>query len=323
MTGEDAQQGPDPGRTAATRGYLAVIAAAILWASSGTAGKALFDRGMTPFELVQIRVTLACVLLAAALAVVGRGLFRIRARDIGYFAVLGGAGMALVQGMYFYAISKIQVAAAILIQYTAPVFVAFYAICFWRERLTAPKLLALVLALGGCYLVVGGYDLQLLQMNRDGLLAGLAAAVCFAVYTLLGERGMHRYPPWTVIFYALLFAAITWHIVRRPFAYLTAGYSGQQWAWITYIAVMGTIIPFGLYFVGVNHIRSTRASITATLEPISAGVMAFFLLGEGLLWPQLIGGAMVIAAIALLQLQRERDTLAPELIRKKGDGALF
>jgi drug/metabolite transporter (DMT)-like permease len=299
------------------RGYLCVVAAAILWASSGTAGKGLFEQGITPFELVQIRVTLSSFLMAVVFGMFSKGLLRIRIKDLGYFLLLGGIGMTLVQGAYFYTISKIQVAAAILIQYLAPIFVAFYAICFWKERLTAAKLSAILLAVGGCYLVVGGYNLQLLKLNRLGIMGGLASAICFAGYTLLVERGMHRYRPWTMLFYSMVFAALAWHIVYPPFHYLIAGFSWEQWGWILYIAVVGTIIPFGLYFVGINHIRSTRASITATLEPISAGFFAFLFLGETLEFLQMVGGVLVIGAIVLLQVQQEQDELAPELIRTK------
>jgi len=301
-----------------TRGYLCVVAAAVMWASSGTAGKALFGSGITPFALVQVRVTLSSLLLALALGLRSRGLLRIRPVDLPYFFLLGGAGMALVQVTYFYAISKIQVAAAIFLQYLAPVVVAFFSICFLRERLTSAKLLALVLSLGGCYLVVGGYNLQLLQMNRSGILCGLFSAICFAGYTLFGERGMHRYSPWTVLFYAFLFASLSWHVFYSPFQYLLAGYTTRQWFWMIYITVVGTAIPFGLFFVGVNHIRSTRAMITATLEPISAGVMAFLLLGETLEPLQILGGAMVVSAIVVLQGKREQDPLAPENIRTGG-----
>lgn len=294
-----------------------MVAAAIMWASSGTAGKGLFEQGITPFELVQIRVTLSSILMATVLGIFAKGLFRIRIKDLVYFLLLGGVGMTLVQGTYFYTISKIQVAAAILIQYLAPIFVASYAICFWKERLTIVKLSAMILAVGGCYLVVGGYNLQLLKLNRLGILGGLTSAVCFAGYTLLVERGMHRYRPWTMLFYSMAFAALAWHIIYPPFHYMVAGFSGEQWGWILYITVAGTIMPFGLYFVGINFIRSTRASITATLEPISAGFLAFLFLGETLEFLQVVGGVLVIGAIILLQVQQEQDELAPELIRAK------
>jgi drug/metabolite transporter (DMT)-like permease len=302
-------------KTDPIKGYLCVIAAAIMWASSGTAGKALFQGGMSPLELVQIRVTLSTALLFAAIGFSAKGLLRIRIKDLGYFLLLGGVSMAGVQVFYFYAISKIQVAAAILLQYMAPILVALFSICFWRERFTVTMVAALVLAFSGCYLVAGGYNLQLLQMNRLGIIGGLAAAVCFAGYTLLGERVMHRYRPWTVLFYALAFSALTWHILYPPFHYIGAGFTLTQWVWILYISVVGTIIPFGLFFVGINYIRSTRASITATLEPISAGFMAFFLLGEAMELLQVLGGGLVIGAIVLLQVKREQGKMAPELIR--------
>lgn len=302
-------------RVNSIKGYLCVVAAAIMWASSGTAGKALFGQGMTPFELVQIRVTLSSVLMAVAFGISARELLQIRIRDLGYFLLLGGVGMTMVQGTYFYAISKIQVAAAVLLQYLAPILVAFFSICFWKERLTVSKLSALLIAMGGCFLVVGGYNLQLLQMNRLGIMGGLAAAVCWAGYTLLGERGMHRYRPWTVLFYAMAFSALIWHIIYPPFHYIASGFSWAQWKWILYVTVVGTIFPFGLYFVGINYIRSTRAIITATLEPISAGFLAFFFIGEAMELLQIIGGILVICAIVLLQMQQEQDEMTPELIR--------
>ena len=300
------------------KGYGCPMLAAIMWAVSGTAAKALFLAGITAFELVQIRVILSSVLMAAAFGVFSKSLLRIRLKDVPYFFLLGCIGMAFAQGAYLYAISKIQLAAAIILQYMAPSLVAIFSILFWKERPTFLKIGALVLAFCGCYLVVGGYNLQLLHMNRLGIMSGLASAVAFAIYSLMGERGMHRYSPWTVLFYAMSFASLTWHILYSPFHYVTAGYSGTQWAWIFYIAVAGTIIPFGLYLMGINYIRSTRASITATLEPISAGFIAFFVLGEALEVLQIAGGALVIGAVVLLQLQQEQDQMAPAFIRGRG-----
>lgn len=290
-----------------------------MWASSGTASKALFISGVKPLQLVQIRVTLAAAILALILGLFAKRLLKIRLVDCAYFCFLGGVLLALVQGSYLYTISKMPVAAAILIQYTSPVMVAVYSICFWGERLTFAKVAALSLSLLGCYLVVGGYSLELLTMNRVGTFTGLASAVLFAAYSLFGERRMHRYPPWTVVFYAFVFAAVTWNILQEPFHFMKAGYSQVQWGYIIYIALVGTLLPFGLFFEGVNRIRSTRATITSTAEPICAGFMAYIFLGEALEPLQILGGVLVIAAIILLQLQKERNNLAPQIIRSKSE----
>jgi drug/metabolite transporter (DMT)-like permease len=154
-------------------------------------------------------------------------------------------------------------------------------------------------------------------MNRVGIAWALLSAVSFASSTLLGEKGMHRYNPWTVLFYALLFSALTLNVVHTPLSALTQSYTKDQWTAILYIVIVGTLLPFGLYLVGVNYIRSTRTIITATLEPIAAAFMAFFALKESLSLLQIIGGLSVIIAIVLLQWQLEHDTLSPELIRTK------
>jgi drug/metabolite transporter (DMT)-like permease len=292
-----------------------VMSAAILWAASGTVGKGLFAGGITPLDVVQVRATFGSLLLALFFATRARHLFRIQGKDVWLLLFLGSVVMALVQLTYFTTISKIQVAAAILLQYLAPILVACYSICFWKERLTMVKVLSLFLSFMGCYLVVGGYSLHLLHLNRAGIVWGLASAVCYASYALLGERAMHRYSPWTVLFYALLFSAIPWYIFYPPFHYLVAGFTWPQWAGLLYIAFLGTAVPFGLYFVGINYIRSTRASITATLEPISAGFIAYLFLGETLETLQVLGGILVIMAIVILQSRSEKDELAPELVR--------
>lgn len=75
----------------------------------------------------------------------------------------------------------------------------------WGERLALYKIISLVFAFAGCYLVVGGYDLEMLEMNLWGIVGGLSAAVCYAAYALVGEKVMHRYPPGLPHFMPLAF----------------------------------------------------------------------------------------------------------------------
>jgi drug/metabolite transporter (DMT)-like permease len=69
-----------------------------------------------------------------------------------------------------------------------------------------------------------------------------------------------------------------------------------------FIGIFGTIFPFGLYFIGIKRIKPTHASITATLEPISAGIIAAVLLGEAMQPLQIAGGLMVLVSIIILQM---------------------
>ncbi|MDX2501183.1 MAG: DMT family transporter, partial [Deltaproteobacteria bacterium] len=97
-------------------------------------------------------------------------------------------------------------------------------------------------------------------------------------------------------------------------------YSPVVWFWILFIGVLGTILPFGFYYEGINLIRSTPSSITATLEPITAGFLSFIFLKETLGPLQIFGGVLVIASIVVLQYRQEVDESTPEVIRSQAGG---
>ncbi len=297
------------------RGYLYVVLAALMWGLSGSSAKFLFNSGITPFQLVQMRLTISAVLLFLCLLIRFSYLLKISRKDILYFILFGTVGMAGVQFTYLFTISKIKVAAAILLQYLAPSFIALHSVVFMREKLNRLTLIALAGATFGCYLVVGAYNLEILSMNIVGIISGLLSALTFAWYAIHGEYGMRRYNPWTVLFYALLFGAVVWNILHPPLEGFMHAYSPVQWFWILYIGVMGTLVPFGLYLEGINLIRATRASITATIEPITAGIISYIFLNEIMEIPQITGGVIVIASIILLQLNQEQDDKAPSIIR--------
>lgn len=300
-------------------GYCFVMAAALLWAVSGSSAKFLFHHGVTPFQLVQLRITLAAVCLFIWLFFKNRSLLFIAKEDVFYFLVLGIFGMAAVQFTYLFAISKIHVAAAILLQYMAPIFIALFSFIFAKEKIKISTVTAIIIATTGCWLVVGAYNLNVLSMNMVGILSGIASAIAFAWYSIHGEYGMRKYNPWTVLFYAILFAALLWNVLHPPLEAFFHTRSPLEWWWIFYIAVFGTVLPFGLYLEGINLIRATRSSITGMLEPITAGILSYIFLNEIMEPLQLAGGGLVIFAIILLQLRQDFDDKAPAMIRAGKD----
>jgi drug/metabolite transporter (DMT)-like permease len=296
-------------------GYLYVTLAALMWGLSGSSAKFLFKSGITPYQLVQLRLTISTVILFLWLLIRKPFLLKIDRKDILYFMLFGTVGMAGVQFTYLFTISKIKVAAAILLQYLAPSFIAIHSVVFMREKLAPATIAALLGATFGCYLVVGAYNLDILTMNIVGIISGILSAITFAWYSIHGEYGMRRYNPWTVLFFALFFGALVWNVLHPPLEAFMHAYSPVQWSWILYIGVLGTLIPFGLYLEGINLIRSTRASITATLEPITAGIISYLFLNEFMETAQIAGGIIIIGSIILLQLHQEQDDKAPGMIR--------
>ncbi len=115
-------------KTNGWKGYFLVILAAAMWGTNGVVAKYLFSQGISPSLLVQMRSALAFGILFGALAVFKKDLIRITKKDLLFMVTFGIAGMGMVNFMYFYTISKTNVATAILIQYTAPVFITVFAV---------------------------------------------------------------------------------------------------------------------------------------------------------------------------------------------------
>jgi drug/metabolite transporter (DMT)-like permease len=138
-------------------------------------------------------------------------------------------------------------------------------------------------------------------MSKAGIISGLFSAVTFALYTVKSEHGLHRYSPWTVLFYAFTVAAIMWNMVYPPFHAFGRSHTLETWLLIFFVTVFGTILPFGFYNLGIQKIRPAHASVTATLEPIAAAIISYIFLNEILeLW-QIMGALLVVAAVIMLQ----------------------
>lgn len=286
------------------RGYASVLLAAALWASSGSFSKYLFTRGsISTFDLVQARITLAAIFLFLVLFFTERSRLKVSIRSAGYFFQLGFAGMATVQFTYLFAISRINVASAILIQYLAPAFMAVYFLLTGRDRITLSTIFALIMSITGCFFVAAGKKMGLGDMDTAGVLSALCSAMAFAFYSVKGEEGMKQYRPSTVLLYALLYAAVAWNIFRAPFSWIKAVPDPACLAAVMYIAVFGTVVPFLLYFRGMEMIRPTRACITATIEPVIAGMISWVLVGEKMDAVQIGGGIIVIFSVIVLQLK--------------------
>jgi len=295
------------------QGYAYILTGASLWGISSVVAKSLFNIGLPPGELVLVRLTLAAFTLGLILAFFDRRSLFISYKDLPYFIVFGCVGVSGMQFTYYYTISKINVGPAILLQYLQPVWVSIYAFLFQNEPVSRRKVTALCLALLGCYLLVGGYQTDLLKLNKVGILSGVIASFFFTFYALYGERGLKKYGPWTLIFYGFGWGAILYLILIPPIRVIAGGHSLKVWIAFLYIAIFSTLLPFGFYFKGIERIRATRASITATWEPVIAGFTAYFILGEILHPLQVLGGVGVIAAVILLQLAKERASPYPPL----------
>lgn len=299
--------------SANARGSIFIMFAATLWGLAGTTAKYLFaEHSIAPFLLVQVRMGLSFLLLAAALAVFAPHLLRLRRAEVAFTAVWGIAGLAMVSFTYLLTISETNVATAIFLQYLAPVLTAVWAWLVEKQRVGPSVGMALAVAMVGSVLLIFGGTSRLL-VSPLGLGAGLASAVFLAFYTIFGGKGLGRISPWSLLCYGLGFGTLFWIVTDGVLA--LAGYPLQvgevfrdplMWGFFLYIALLATIVPFGLYLTGLRHISPTTATLTGMLEPVVAGVTSYLLLGEALQGGQVMGGGLIVGAMVLLQYGRSK-----------------
>jgi len=259
-------------------------------------------RGRSPLSTA-IRSTLAVLLLVPGLLVWDYRQLRLPLREVPWVALVGVAGLAMANFTYYYTISLTTVATAILLQYMAPILVALASALFLGERPTRITLLALALAVSGCFFMVKGYNPALLRLNLPGLISGLLSACAFAGYTLLTKRAVAQMPSWTLLVYAYAFSTLFWWMLTPPWRLLSEGYPLRLWAIFFLIGAGGTILPFALYTFGLTYLPATQVSIISTMEPVVAAGAGFLLLGETLDPPQLLGGGLVVTGVILVQRQ--------------------
>jgi drug/metabolite transporter (DMT)-like permease len=246
------------------------------------------------------------VLLPLLVASHGWQRIKLPARDLAYCFLLGTLGVAVSNYFYYVAVQRTNVAIAIIVQYTAPVWVLFYVVARGHQKLSLQKVVAVALAIAGIAQVIGIFGIkpnnrQALRLDSYGLIAALLASFSFAFYNVAGHRILARYDRWRVLFWTLAAAAAFWLVVNPPWKVVAAHYAPAQWLFLFVFSMISVLGAFSLYFLGLQHLEPTRAIIVSCLEPVFSIVLAALLLGEVLRPIQTLGIVLVLAAIVIVQ----------------------
>ncbi|MGH2730470.1 MAG: EamA family transporter, partial [Actinomycetota bacterium] len=215
-----------------------------------------------------------------------------------------GLSIALVNATYYVAIDRLPVAVAVVVQYTAPVLVVAYAATRSRKRPSKEVSLALAGAVAGVLLVSELPAGDVGRLDGWGLIVALCSAFFFASYTLLSEQAAAEHGTVEAMFRAFVVASVFWILFQIPRGWPEDLVSSSNLPEVLYIGVAGTLAPFLLFVWGTQRVRSERAAIAATLEPVLAAVIAWTYLNQTLSVMQVTGGVMVVGAVLSLHTRR-------------------
>jgi drug/metabolite transporter (DMT)-like permease len=290
-------------------GFLLVLLGALLFAAGGNVVKALFKLGYSPLVLAQMRIWWAFIGLLLSMLVIRPALLRVSRRELPALAIFGGIGLAGVQLSYYLTIARINIAIALLVEYLGLVAVTAFERYHRRQAVGTRIWGALALVLVGAFFAVGAYQPSLFSVNLPGVMLGLVSAGFFAFYLLRASTLAQRLDTWTMLLYGFGAGSLLW----AGFDIVTGTAPPADWriwAVMAVLGLVGTLLPHGLFLMALRTIRPSSAGIVATAEPVFAGVIAYLAFGDRLQPLQLMGAAVIVTGIVIVQTGTGEPVLA-------------
>ena len=278
-----------------TSAFVIAVLASCLWGMSGTVAQILFQRySFPPLGLITLRLTIASAFLLLW--------FRPKwpKQDSKRMLLFGIAGILPSQLFYFLAISYSNAAVATLLQILFLPIVVVYEVLVHVYRFTFRHFAAIALAMVGTFLlVVNGMTLGL-HITLLSFVFGIACAFGAAYYTLAARALTRRWGSWTTTTWGFVIAGLlsaplgTESLLKTRFSVTIA-------LLVIFVALIGTLLTYGLYVMSLRRLTGTEASVAATGEPITASIASYVVLGTALSTFQYLGGGLIIVAIVLLR----------------------
>jgi drug/metabolite transporter (DMT)-like permease len=282
--------------------YGKLILTAIFWGGTFIAGRQV-AQDLGPFSIAFLRFAMASLLLLSLTRIKEGRLPRVTLGQLGLVVLLGLTGVFAYNALFFKGLSLIGASRASLIVATCPAFIALASVLFLRERLAPLQAVGIPLSILGATVVIAKGDLRQIVAGGIGLgeLCILGCVLNWATYSLFGKVALRRLSPLVSVSYSSLAGAIA---LGFPALYegLTRAISRASlldWTSIAYLAVCGTVVGFVWFYEGVRLMGATRAGLFINFVPISAVILAFFMLHEPITWSLAVGALLVLSGVYL------------------------
>lgn len=292
------------------RAEFILISAAMGFALGGIAAKVLREANMDAFRLTQIRTSAAALILLSLVLLKNKSQFKATKNEIKDLIVFGIIGIAAVTSFYFFAIKYLYVSVALIIEFTAPIWIVLYLRFIKKKSVPSTMWWGIALAFSGLLLISQIWSGS--SLHPLGVAVAFLDAFALALYFIYADRLSQTRTSLSLITWGMSVAAVFWTLVlpwwNFPFEFLTntyslqgelSDYSAPGWALILWIVVIGTVIPYLLTVTAIRELSASTSSVIGMIEPIFAGAIAWWLLSEAFTNIQLFGCAVVLVGIYL------------------------
>ncbi|MFS6937140.1 putative DMT superfamily transporter inner membrane protein [Neisseria animaloris] len=312
LTHADTSQAPPPPPAANTQLpippllALKLVLAALFWGGTFIAGKVLAQ------SIPLMTAAFGRFLIASALLVwisykIERGLPRLNRQQMLGTALLGLTGIFLYNIFFFGALSHIPAGRTALFVSLSPITTALAAALFMGERLGTKRWIGIVTALFGAAIVITRGDLagtvhDIGQSVGLGEILMTCAVIAWTVYTLISRKVLTSLSPIAATTYSTLWGTLFLGIgaIGQLDSLDAASFTWQVWVSIFYLGAFGTVAAFVWYYQGIRAVGPSRTIIFNNLVPVFGVLLSALLLGEPILMSMLLGGAISVAGVLLV-----------------------
>ena len=281
--------------------YILVLIAGVSWGLIGVFTKAIDTLGFTEMQMLFVKGVLATAVLLVITFFKDRSQLRLKNwKDIRYFVGTGIISFTFFSWAYMKAVNLTSLGVAAVLLYTAPTFVMLFSILLFGEKMTKTKGIVLLMTFVGCILVTGLLEGGL-TFTWQGIVIGLAAGVGYALYSIFGTYAIRAgYGSLSISFYTFLMATLTMTFLVEPMTVVTQITEMGQWPLAISFALLTTVVPYLTYTKGLSGLPASKASVTATIEPVVAAILGIVVFHESVTMLKLTGIVLVLSSVVVM-----------------------
>ncbi len=275
-------------------GVLLIVVSALSFGAMAIFARIAYEAGTNPVTVLFLRFTIAAIFMVAIMA--AKDMAFPRGRPLITLLCMGGLGYVGLSLAFFTALTMAPAGLVAILLYLYPAFVTLLATIFFKKPVTILTMVALSLTFGGTILIVG------LDGGRGeflGIVLAITAAVLYSIYIIVGSKAISDVDAFAASTTVIIAAGVVFSaIVAVKGVKFPATSTG--WVAVLAIALISTALAIVTFFAGLKRIGPANASMISTLEPVVTIALAIIVLGETITMPKILGGVMILAAVALL-----------------------
>jgi len=281
--------------------YILVLIAGVSWGLIGVFTKAIDALGFTEMQMLFVKGVLATAVLFLITFFKDKSQLKLKNwKDIRYFIGTGVVSFAFFSWAYMKAVNLTSLGVAAVLLYTAPTFVMLFSILLFGEQMTKTKGIVLLMTFAGCILVTGILEGGA-AFTWQGIVIGLASGIGYALYSIFGTYAIRGgYGSLTISFYTFLLATIVISFLVEPAAVVSQITEMGQWPLAISFALLTTVVPYLAYTKGLSGLPASKASVTATIEPVVAAVLGIVVFHESVSMLKITGIVLVLSSVVVM-----------------------